>query len=574
MANHQARATDASRPREPESVYDLASIRLPVLEGTALRLFASVLESRIGGSLLLGSLLEAGGVTRLRGLRPDDAPLLSPTCPPAPAGASAAPNTERADAPRAETGGPFAGIADYAEAYRTGRTDPVRVAERLLGELEADRLHPKPLCAFIALDADDLLRQARESAERIGTGRSLGSLDGVPVAIKDEVDMVPFPTTVGTTFLGAAPATEDATTVARLRAAGALLVGKANMHEIGINPTGHNIHYGHCRNPYNPEYETGGSSSGPATAVAAGYCPVALGADGGGSIRVPAAHCGLVGLKPTYGRVSEIGAAPLCWSVAHLGPIGANVADVAAAYSLMAGPDDGDPHTLGQPAVTLEGWDDTDLSGVRIGVFEPWNRHATEAVVAAADRAVAILEAAGAEIVPIVIPGLDAIRIAHAVTILSETAAALSRFSEHYRRLAPATRINLHLGRSFTAADYLQAQRIRAAGMRTFAEVFTRVDAILTPTTAVTAPRIPANGLPHGISDLSMVTEIMRYAIPGNLLGFPALSVPAGYDPDGLPIGVQLMGRHWEEHVLLRLGSAIERSVERHRPMRFVDLLS
>ena len=148
----------------------------------------------------------------------------------------------------------------------------------------------------------------RAATARIRAGSPLSIFDGVPVAIKDEVDQTPYPTTVGTTFLGRAPAAQDATAVARLRAAGALLIGKANMHEIGINPNGCNAHYGPARNPYDPTRDSGGSSSGPAVAVAAGLCPVSLGADGGGSIRIPASLCGLVGLKPTFGRVSEFGA--------------------------------------------------------------------------------------------------------------------------------------------------------------------------------------------------------------------------------------------------------------------------
>ena len=175
---------------------------------------------------------------------------------------------------------------------------------------------------MIAVNRDDVMKQAREATQRIKAGKPLSIFDGVPVAVKDELDMVPYPTTVGTSFLGKSPAKEDATVVARMRAAGALLVGKTNMHEIGINVTGLNPHHGTTRNPYNTDHFTGGSSSGSATAVAAGLVPVAIGADGGGSIRIPASFCGVFGLKPTFGRVSEHGAAPLCWSVAHRRTVG------------------------------------------------------------------------------------------------------------------------------------------------------------------------------------------------------------------------------------------------------------
>jgi Asp-tRNA(Asn)/Glu-tRNA(Gln) amidotransferase A subunit family amidase len=187
-------------------------------------------------------------------------------------------------------------------------------------------------------------------------------LDGVPVPVKDEVEMLPFGTTVGTRFLGKTPAKQDSTVVARMRATGALMVGKCNMHEIGIGVTGLNPHHGTVRNPYNINHHTGGSSSGPAAAVAAGFGPVAIGADGGGSIRLPSGFCGVVGLKTTYSRVSEFGAAPLCWSVAHLGPIAGTARVVAMGFAILAGADHNDPHTHNQPEISMDGFSQLDLS--------------------------------------------------------------------------------------------------------------------------------------------------------------------------------------------------------------------
>ncbi|MFW6260632.1 MAG: amidase, partial [Spirochaetota bacterium] len=339
------------------------------------------------------------------------------------------------------------------------------------------------------------------------------------------------------------------------------------------NPTGHNIHHGHTRNPYHPDHDTGGSSSGPATAVAAGLAPIALGADGGGSIRVPAAHCGLVGLKPTFGRVSATGAAPVALTVGHLGPLGATVADVALAYAVMAGPDPDDPHSLAQPPVSIEGWNRGRLDGVRLGIFRPWFEHADEEVVARCDEAVRSLVGAGAEVRAIELPGLDALRAAHAVTILSEMATFAARHPERRGDFAPATRISLALARSFTATDYLQAQRVRRRAMQTFLRAYETVDAIVTPSSAVPAPRIPDDGLPAGISDLGTVTEIMRYAIPGNMLGFPAVSVPAGVTSDGLPVGLQAMAAHWREDLLLGLANVVEAGAERPAPTVKWDLL-
>lgn len=555
-------------------VYDLESVALPRLQGRALRAFAAALDNPAARTLLLGNLLQSGGIIKLRQLRLAEAPLFYPFIPVAEHGERMDMHVVMETAVSSLNTTGFPGIHDYAQAYRNGHITPLDVAKKALAAIAASDKGDKPLRAFIAVYEDDVLAQAQAATQRIQAGKALSLLDGVPVAIKDEVNMVPYPTTVGTKFLGQQPAQADATTVARLRAAGALLLGKANMHEIGINPTGHNPHHGHARNPYHLDHDTGGSSSGPATAVAAGFCPVSLGADGGGSIRVPAALCGLVGLKATFGRISEYGAAPLTWSMGHLGPIGATVADVALMYALIAGPDERDPNSQQQPAVTLDGWNLPDLHGLTLGVFWPWFRHAAPDIVAANEAMLHKLAEAGAAIREIEIPELDAMRVAHAVTILAEMAANMSYYPQHQGDFAAATRINLTLGRAFTSIDYLQAQRVRAQAMAIFQRVYEEVDVVVTPATAVTAPPIPADGIPAGISDLSTVTELMRYIIPGNLIGLPAISFPVGYDANGLPIAMQAMGRHWQEHVLLRVANVAEKLVSRKRPQVFYDNLS
>jgi Asp-tRNA(Asn)/Glu-tRNA(Gln) amidotransferase A subunit family amidase len=468
---------------------------------------------------------------------------------------------------------PFATIQDYAAAYREGTTTPEAVAEKILAAVADSDAGERPLRAFIVQNRADIMAQARAATARIQAGEPLSIFDGVPVAVKDEVDQVPYPSTVGTAFWGHSPAAEDATAVARLRAAGALLIGKANMYEIGINPEGFNTHYGMTRNPHNLDHDSGGSSSGPAAATAAGFCPVSIGADGGGSVRIPAAHCGLVGLKATYGRISEHGAAPLTWSMGHLGPIGATVADVALTYAAIAGPDAKDDVTRHQPPVMLDGWDNTDLSGLRLGVYREWFNHAQPDIVAAGNEMLDKLAQAGATIHEIEIPGLEAIRIAHAVTILSEMAASMDNIRAKPKDFGAPVRVSLVLGRAFTARDYVQAQRIRTRALATFDRIYEDVDVILSPTTAVTAPKIPDGGLAAGWSNLSVVTELMRYAVQGNLLGLPAISFPAGYDSNGLPIGMQAMGRHWEEHILLQVAYAAEQVVERKRPLLHYDIL-
>ncbi|MFP4173002.1 MAG: amidase family protein [Candidatus Hydrogenedentota bacterium] len=564
------------------SRYDLESLSLPTLKGGALRAFANAIERPVTRGPLLRRLLKAGGITRFREAELDSPPLFYPL-----KGDSlrdgdlpGSGNTNAASAAQIQacadepSNAPiFASIGDYARAYASGTATPSEVAERFLAALEAESHEEKPLNAFIAVDAEELRRLAKRSTERHESEGALGPLDGVPIVIKDQVDMVPYPTTAGTSFLGRNVAGEDATAVARLRAAGALLLGKGNMHEIGMNPTGHNVYHGHTRNPFHRDYDTGGSSSGPAAAAAAGLCPISLGTDEGGSIRIPAAHCGLVGLKATFGRVSSHGAAPLPWSLAHVGPIGAHTQDVALAYATIAGPDPAGPHTLHQPPVLIDGWDQADLKGVTLGVYWPWFRHADQQIVSACEDLLTKLAERGATVEEVEIPNLDALRMAHAVTALSEMASSMSAYAKEMRSLAPSTRISLALARTFTSSDYIRAQRIRAQAMADFEEVYASVDALVTPASAVIAPAIPLDGIPWGISDLGTTTENMRYTLPANMLGFPAISFPAGYTAAGLPIGMQAMTSHWREHLLLRISYVAEQTVERRKPEVYYDLL-
>ncbi|HJU88592.1 MAG TPA: amidase [Gemmatimonadaceae bacterium] len=549
--------------------YDLRSLRLPRVGGGTLGLVATLLENAVTGAALRAKLLRDAGIDRLHHTRADEVPTYVPIH-------FVHGDGQRAPLPLdmerplgAPRGFRFPSVADYARAYREGRTTPDDVARRLLDAIAAGEANDPPLRAVIRSDRNDVLSQARASTERWRAGRPLGAFDGVPVATKDEVDQVPYPTSVGTKFLGKHPARSDSTVVARMRAAGALLFGKTNMHEVGAGVTGLNIHHGTPRNPYAPAHHTGGSSSGSATAVAAGLCPVAIGADGGGSIRIPAALCGVFGLKPTFGRVSEYGATPLCWSVAHLGAITGSATDSALAYTVLAGPDPNDPMSLHQPPPRFDDIGREDLRGLVLGVYLPWLRHATAPIVSACEALLTRFRELGAEVRDIVIPELDAARIGHAVTIGSEIAAAMLPYMAHNGDFSPEIRVNLALGRAFHSGDYVQAQRIRTRAIAHFARALSQVNAIITPATAIPAPRIRSDALARGESDLGMLDELMRFAVPPNFTGHPAMSFPAGYDDAGLPLGVQAIGRPWEEHVLLRLALAAERAVERRKPVLY-----
>lgn len=560
--------------REPRTVYDSRTPNAPRARGLALASLVRLLENPVTAALIAPRLARTLHITDLRSATICDQPTYIPLH-----AYDAGPKvvtTPASDVPppfRRRQTVPFPTIRDYTRAYLSGAVTPEKVAERVVSAIAAsDGLQP-PLRAFIACNREDVLSQAREATRRYTEGRAVGPLDGVPIAVKDEVDMVPYPTTVGTRFLGKTGATTDSTVVSRLRSAGALLIGKTNMHEIGILPFGLNPHFGAVRNPYNPAHDSGGSSSGSAAVVAAGLCPAAIGADGGGSIRIPAAFCGVVGLKPTYGRVSEFGVAPLCWSVAHVGPIGLTVEDTAQVYLAIAGCDPADPNSLAQPPLRFEGFDGT-LRGLRIGIYRDWFTDGDSEVVAICERTVQLLSASGAELVDVAISDLHLASVAFGLTILSEMAASMSCYdAEHRRDLGLTTRLMLALVRTNRPDDYVQAQRIRTHTIRSFLSALKDVDAIATPAAAITAPEIRENALPEGESNVALATAAMRFTSPANFTGLPAITVPAGYDRNGLPVGLQFLGRPWDEGRLLRLACAVEEIVERRKPAICYDLL-
>ena len=451
----------------------------------------------------------------------------------------------------------------------------LEIGERIISAIASSNQTDRPLRAIIQSQPEDIQRQAAESAERLARGQAGSILEGVPLAIKDELDMRPYTTRVGTRFLGKENTLGDATAVSRLRAAGALLVGKTNMFEIGISPTCNNPIHGFSRNPYHLDHDAGGSSGGSAASVGSGMVPLAIGADGGGSIRIPAAHCGIVGLKPTFGRVSEFGAAPLCWSVAHVGPIGATAFDTAIGYAISSGDDPRDPMSMGHPPVHLRDFHNLDLTGIRLGVDPQWFEDAAPEIVQTCKDGLKIFEKAGAVVKELRIAGLEETRVGHAITILTEMATAMEpHFAAHRKDFAHATRINLALARKFTSRDYLLAQQIRTESLGEWDRVFSEVDAVITPTTASPAPFLDPKTVRYGESDMSLLTELMRFVVCANFCGLPAISFPVGYTHNGLPIGMQAIGRHWNEPLLLRLANVADQQVERRIPASFYDILS
>jgi len=491
--------------------------------------------------------------------------------------AAATPLTPHTPAPAAAPGA-AAGyrrptVADYVTAYRTGSTTPTEVAERITAFLKGEA---KSSGWFVAADEDDLRAQAAESTARWKAGKPLSVLDGVPYAVKDVLDVAPYKTTCGTSFLADKRSPkEDAPYMRALRAMGACLVGKTSLHEIGLGITGLNLRTGTALNPYGyPSRFCGGSSSGSGAVLAAGLVPLAIGSDGGGSIRIPASFCGVVGLKPTNGRVSAQGAVEVDCTVATLGAMGASVEDVALLHAVLANfdawytphsellPTPRLPHPL--PSYLPEPKDA--LAGGQAGVFWDWFEDADPSVVAACKEAVQVLQGAGVTLRDVHIPELELLRVAHSVTIVSEMHHNFQSTVDDPSARAlfnPDVRLSLDVVKHWTTADYIQAQRIRARGDIHFRRALSEVDCLLVPTTGVTAPRIPYGALSGGCSDLGQVATVMKFTSQANMLGLPAISVPVGKDKEGLPIGFQLIGHPWCEGILLRYAAVIEGEVAR-----------
>jgi aspartyl-tRNA(Asn)/glutamyl-tRNA(Gln) amidotransferase subunit A len=396
-----------------------------------------------------------------------------------------------------------------------------------------------------------------------------GPLHGVPLAHKDLFLIPGLPTSCGTRtpdyFVGAPPCTA----VARLQAAGALTLGKLNMTELALGPFGDNAHHGDVQNPWRIGHVSGGSSSGSGAAVAAGLAAGALGTDTGGSIRLPAAACGVVGLKPTYGRVSRAGVMPLSWSYDHVGPLARTVRDAALMLATIAGVDPLDATTSRQPVPDYVAALDGSVAGLRIGVAGGFYADGLDATVTAAlAEAVTALGGLGARVEPLAVPDPGPIVSGSSnVMVRAESAAIHSRLlKERPGELQPAVRDRMAPGLTVTAYDYLQGQRLRAQLTREFIDaVFSRVDVLATPTIPEPAPALAHVKAGATADVIARMGRFSRLTRPFNALGLPALSLPCGAAPDGRPLALQLVGRPFDEATLLRLGHAYERATAWHR---------
>jgi aspartyl-tRNA(Asn)/glutamyl-tRNA(Gln) amidotransferase subunit A len=381
------------------------------------------------------------------------------------------------------------------------------------------------------------------------------------VALKDLYETKGVRTTAGSRLFQAYTPQADARVVENLSAQGAIFLGKLNMHEIALGLTNVNPHFGTCHNPWALDRVPGGSSGGSAAALAAGFCLGALGSDTGGSIRVPASLCGVVGLKPTHGRVSLRGVIPLSWNLDHAGPMARCVRDVALLLGVIAGYDPEDPVSIDAPLDDYSAQIEEGVRGWRIGLAD--DGHFTQAdpdILLAVHQAAQVFLALGAIVEPVSFPRGGEAYQANTLMVVSDAAAYhRQRLEEKPDEFGKDVRSRLMSGRAYTSTEYSLARRTQAEIRRQSELFFKRYDILITPTTAVPAPTIEG---PDAIEQARLLT---RFTAPFNLTGQPAISLPCGFSPDRLPIGMQLIAPTWQEKRLLRAAYAYEQATEWHR---------
>jgi aspartyl-tRNA(Asn)/glutamyl-tRNA(Gln) amidotransferase subunit A len=421
-----------------------------------------------------------------------------------------------------------------------------------------DRLDGK-LRAFITVTAEQALEEARTADRELAAGKDRGPLHGIPIALKDLFATRGVRTTAGSRVYEKYVPEFDATVVERLRAVGAVSVGKLNMHEMAYGITSANPHYGPVRNPWNTDHSPGGSSGGSAAAVAAQIVYMAMGTDTGGSIRIPAAFCGTVGLKPTYGRVSRHGVLPLGYSLDHMGPLTRTVRDAALVLNAIAGRDERDATSSRRPVVNYVPEARCSIRGLRLGVPENFFFDRLDADVEKAVRgAITLAETLGAAVRPVRLPDVDALNAVARMVLLAEASAVAAPVADKRELFGPDVLALLDQGRLVPAVDYINAQRLRRRMRREFDAVWNEVDCLAMPTTPNTAPKIGETTVRLGGRDEDVRLATTRLVRGINALGYPALSIPCGLSGSGLPVGLQLVGPAFEEARILRLGAALE----------------
>jgi aspartyl-tRNA(Asn)/glutamyl-tRNA(Gln) amidotransferase subunit A len=452
-------------------------------------------------------------------------------------------------------------LTEAADLIARGRISPVELTQALLDRIA--RIDPR-LNSFITVTAEQALVQARSAEAEIRRGVDRGPLHGIPLAVKDLFETEGVRTTAGSKHLAAYLPAADSTVVSRLNDAGAILLGKLNMHEWAMSATNINPHWKTCANPWDLTRISGGSSGGAGAALAAELCLGAISSDTAGSIRIPSSFCGVVGLKPTFGRVSLRGALPLSWNLDHAGPMARRVQDAALLLQMVAGYDPADPCSVAQAA--------TDDSGLRSGVrgwrvalaldgFSSAAKQPDPEVIAAVRAAAQVFEQLGAHVVEITLEGAQAATRSTLNMIVADAAAYhRERLAQQPEDFGADVLESLRRGAALPAVEYAQARRVQSSFRRQLELLFDDYDLLLTPTMPIAAPLVE-----EPEQDRSARPSLVSYTAPFNLAGLPALSLPCGFTSNHLPIGLQIVARPWAEALVLRAGYAYEQATDWHQ---------
>lgn len=457
---------------------------------------------------------------------------------------------------------PFLPVTELAPLLRSRQVSPVELTHQVLERIEA--VEPK-VNAYITVLADEAMAQAKAAERNIAMGNYLGPFHGIPVGLKDLLMTRGVRTTAGSAALEDFVPDEDATTVTRLRQAGAIFTGKLNLHEFAFGVTTNNWTFGPTHNPWMPGHIPGGSSGGSAAAVAAGECIAALGSDTGGSIRIPAALCGNVGLMPTYGRVSRYGALALSWSLDHVGPMTRTVTDAALMLNVIAGYDPMDTATQPVPVPDYTDGIEGGLTGLRVGVprnyfFERIHPEVKQGV----EQAIARLSELGADIVEVDLPWVEHSLLAEFAIVMAEA----TSYHEHLLRTradkyAPDIRVLLEAGEAISGPMYLKAQRLRTMIKQSFRAAMEQCDVIATPT--LPHPPVPIGQDTVTIDGVEETTLdcMVRYTCPVDLSGQPAIALPCAFNDQNQPVAsLQLIGRPFDEATICRAARAYEATTD------------
>ncbi|MDP7102605.1 MAG: amidase [SAR202 cluster bacterium] len=457
----------------------------------------------------------------------------------------------------------YLSIAEAADRISAGRLSPVELIQAHLDRI--DKTQPQ-LNSFITLLADDAIEQATQAETEIRADNSRGPLHGIPIGLKDLYYTKGIRTTVGSAILRDFVPDYDAAVTERFRDAGAIIVGKLQMHEFALGSTSTNPHDGPARNPWDTSRVTGGSSGGSGAAVAAGQCMGALGSDTGGSIRIPSGLCGIVGFKPTFGRVSRHGVYPLAWTLDTVGPMTRTVQDSAIIMNTIAGHDPRDQSSVTAPDEDFTSELDAGVRGLRVGVPEEFFYDVIDPEVSAAvDRAIGVLADLGASVERVSIPVLDH-SLAISSTILMTEAAEVhaTHLREQPELIGADVRGRLHAGTLTPAVSYIKAQRARAAFNQGMAEAMERFDVLVAPTAVTGAPGIEETVVDVGGRSENILSLMSRLTRPFNICGYPTASVPCGFTNAGMPIGLQIAASPFADATALRAAHAYEQATEWH----------